>query len=201
MDFQPQERDFVVGSSRDFRRATLDGDLAPAAAARSWCHTRQTFARPLAWVVAVTLWLSGCGGGDGSADTADSAARVASRQGNTPFIHDVQLSGIRVNDLATVRYTIAPKPGAASRPVDVSYSIAALARRGAVDSGRGVVWLPVFGLYPGYANQVSVELTFVDTSKQTMVVKVDTEPYVDPNGIYDRPNILKAREPEQFVGL
>jgi hypothetical protein len=47
---------------------------------------------------------------------------------------------------------------------------------------------------------VSVELTFGDTSKQTMVVEVDTEPYVDPNGIYDRPNILKAREPSSSLG-
>ena len=83
----------------------------------------------------------------------------------------------------------------------MSYGISALARRGVVDSGRGVVSLPVFGLYPGYANQVSIELTFADASKETLVVEVSTEPYVDPNGIYDRPNILKARELGSSLGF
>jgi hypothetical protein len=198
MNHPPEKRGVVVGSSLEFRRKTVDADL-DGTAARSRCSSHP-FARALAWVIAGSLGLSGCGGGE-SADSSDSLSFAGSEQGVTPFIHTVQLFGTRVKDLAGVRYTIAPKPGAASRPVDVSYAIEALARRGAVDFGRGTLSLPVFGLYAGHANQVTIELTFADATKHAIVVEVDTQPYVDPNGIYDRPNILKAREPGTALGF
>jgi hypothetical protein len=150
-------------------------------------------------VIAGLVWLAGCGGGDSAPGGAITVVGI--QQGITPFIDNVQLFGTRVSDLAAVRYTIAPKPGATSRSVDVRYSIDALARRGGIDAGSGLLTLPVFGLYAGYANQVSIDLTFADASTQTLAVEVDTQPYVDPNGIYDRPNVLQARAPGSLLGF
>jgi arylsulfate sulfotransferase len=151
-------------------------------------------------LVAAILWLSGCGGGE-SAPPSGPLTFAGALQGVTPFIYNVQLFGQRVRDLATVRYTIAPRPGAASRPVSVSYAVDALSRRGYVNFSGGLLTLPVFGLYAGYANQVSIELTFVDTSTQPLAIELDTAPYVDPNGIYDRPQVLKARAPGDALGF
>jgi hypothetical protein len=144
--------------------------------------------------------LSGCGGGESTLPSGPLTFH-GTVQGVTPFIYNVQLFGQRVSDLTAVRYTIAPRPGAASKPVSVSYAVAALARRGMVNFSGGLLTLPVFGLYAGYANQVSIELTFADASTQPLTIELDTAPYVDPNGIYDRPQILKARAPNDALGF
>src|SRR5262245_4200966 len=142
--------------------------------------------------------LTSCGGGSGDAGPADA---LVSTTLSTPFVRDVPVSGVRVSELASVRYTIAAKPGAASKPVSVSYSLDALMRRGRVDPTSGQLTLPVFGLYANHANQVTIELTYADASTQTMQVEVDTEPYSDPNGLYDRPTVLQARAPGSALGF
>ena len=76
--------------------------------------------------------------------------------------------GVRVVEVTSVRYSIAAKTGAATKPVDVTYGIDALVRRGGADFGKAMLQVPVFGLSPGHANQVSIELTFADASVQTM---------------------------------
>lgn len=154
--------------------------------------------RPLSWSVFGLAGLASCGGGDA---IAPPGMQTIAQRDIRPFVRNVQLPGVRVKDLSTVRYTIAAKPGATARPVDVRYGIDALARRGNVDFDSGALTLPVFGLYAGYANQVSVELTFADASKQVIAVEVDTEPYIDPNLLYDHPTILQARAPGSALGF
>jgi len=156
------------------------------------------FAHPLCWSLFGLTGLTSCGGGDSFAPT--DALKVVP-QGTPPFISSVPLQGVRVKDLAAVHYTIAPKPGASARPVDVRYTIDALSRRGNVDVANDQVALPVFGLYAGYANQVSIELTYADASTQAMSIELTTAAYADPNAIYDRPTILKAREPGSALGF
>lgn len=130
--------------------------------------------------------------------TSDAAV-AGMRQGVTPFIQFVQLSGTSLARLAAIRFTIAAKPGTVSKPVEVTYAIAALQRRGYV--APGTVTLPVFGLYAGAVNEVSVQLQFDDDSWQALPVSITTAPYVDPNGIYDRPTILQPRTPGTALGF
>ncbi len=130
--------------------------------------------------------------------TSDAAVG-SMRQGATPFIQFVQLSGTSLARLAAIRFTIAAKPGTVSKPVEVTYAIAALQRRGYV--APGTVTLPVFGLYAGAQNEVSVQLQFDDDSWQALPVSIATAAYVDPNGIYDRPTILQPRAPGTALGF
>jgi hypothetical protein len=61
--------------------------------------------------------------------------------------------------------------------------------------------LPVFGLYAGYSNNVSVGLAFNDASVQTIPLVLTTAAYSDPNGIYDRPVIIKQRAAGSALGF
>jgi len=152
-------------------------------------------------IAATAATLSSCGGGDAAAGAGASVLGGTSQGTATPFIRQVQLSGVRVAELTSVRYTIAAKTGAASKPVSVSYSIDALRRRGSVDDSADSLTLSVFGLYANHANQVAFELTYDDSNVQTMKLEVDTDPYVDPNGLYDHPTVLQARAPGSALGF
>lgn len=151
-----------------------------------------------ALLLVLTL-LSSCGGGGGGSQTGVSY--VGSQQGVTPFISFVRLYSINLGSAVSARYTIEPKPGSASKPVGVQYSIDALARRGYVDAASGIMTLPVFGLYAGYSNSVSVQIQFQDNSTNDIRVSIATASYTDPNSIYDRPSILARRAAGSVLGF
>ncbi|MBX3606822.1 MAG: aryl-sulfate sulfotransferase [Piscinibacter sp.] len=160
------------------------------------------------WLVVSTaaLLLCGCGGGSETTPppplaSSSDVAIAGDQQGVSPFISFVQLRGESLAKVAAVRYTIQPKVGAVSKPVDVQYTIDALRRRGFAAPTGGVVTLPVFGLYAGYTNKVAVILQFEDKSRQTLQVDVLTSAFTDPNGIYDQPTILKARAEGSTLGF
>src|SRR5215471_18941676 len=95
----------------------------------------------LAWA------LAGCGGSNSFQVSSDASGDLAvtGRQGPTPFIAYLDVSGANVGNLDSVAYQIQPRTGSVSKPVQVSYSFAALQARNAVtETGLTV---PVFGLY------------------------------------------------------
>lgn len=120
--------------------------------------------------------------------------------GVTPFISLAQFEGGSLADVAAVSFVIAAQPGAHAKPIKVQYTIAALQARGHAPAG-GRLTLPIFGLYAGKTNPVTVMFTFADGSGQTMPLSVPTEPYADPNRVYDRPKILMARDPSNSLGF
>ncbi len=159
-----------------------------------------------------TMALSACGGNSNSAPasgpvpqmTQASASNLeitGSDPGVSPFISTVNISGSDASNLASIEYSIQPKPGSVSKPVDVQYGMTALISRGLVSSSAGIINLPVFGLYDGYANEVSVQLQFRDGSAKTLPVVISTAPYTDPTGIYDRPTIIKNRAAGSALGF
>jgi arylsulfate sulfotransferase len=161
----------------------------------------------LAAVMSAVLELTACGGNSGASNSpptfqqpvsqasASSAFVMSASPGITPFISSVAIVGAPIEGLAEVEFTIAPKPGSVSRPVHVQYSAAALSRQryvfagggGSVLTDAGFIRLPIFGLYAGFQNQVLVQLDFQDGSTKSLPVVIPTAPYIDPNGIYDRP--------------
>ena len=122
---------------------------------------------------------------------------VGSDPGVSPFIQRLTISG---NSLwiSTVEFTIQPKPGSASKAVDVTYSLEALLARGYL---KGDLTLPIFGLYEGYTNVVSLHFTFQDGSTLAMTTNINTADYVDPTGIYQHPTILKQRVAGSALGF
>lgn len=145
------------------------------------------------------LALAGCGGGGNSGGSVSQGVELPPsvvagvRSGVSPFIAFIDLHLPDGEDLASVHYRVESKPGSISRPVDVNYAMAYLVRRGYAAAGGDSVTVPVFGLYADYANEVDIDLQLPDGLQQELRVEIDTPAYADPNGIYDRPNILKAR--------
>ena len=118
--------------------------------------------------------------------------------GVTPFISFVYFTGTSLGELAAAEFIIAPKPGSVSKPVDVWYSIAALTARGYVNSN---LILPVYGLYAGYVNQVTVALHFNDGSTQSLSLPITTAAYGTSTGIYVNPVIHTARAAGSTLGF
>ncbi len=131
---------------------------------------------------------------------ASDMSVTADREGVSPFIHFLTLSGHSLAGLQRVGYTIGAKPGAASAPVHLTYAVSALVQRGYYD-GHIAITVPVVGLYAGYTNHVSLVLEFADGSSQPLKADIDTAAYVDANGIYDHPNVITRRAPGQALGF
>jgi arylsulfate sulfotransferase len=167
---------------------------------RSWIA--KIFAGCLA--VALSLTLGGCGSSTKStvahteAEQSDIAI-AGSQPGVTPFIASVQLQGQSIAQLDSVAFSIAAQPGSVSQPVSVTWNKTALSSRGYLHTNS--INLPVFGLYQGYQNQVTFELTFSDGSVQQLNNVIATAPYTDPTGVYLNPTIVKARAPGSTIGF
>ncbi len=124
---------------------------------------------------------------------------VTSDPGPSPFISLVQIGWDEVGAVTAVQYTIAPKPGSVSNPVQVEYSAAALYARGYI-SGRGMT-VPVYGLYAGYDNKVSMTLLLQNATSKTFEVDITTQPYTDPTGIYSNPDVIVQRAAGSKLGF
>ncbi len=113
--------------------------------------------------------------------------------GATPFISVVQLT---LADLANVRnaqFQIAPKAGSATRPINVKYSRKYLQKRGYLNRGLGQLNIPVFGLYAGRSNTVTITVGFRDGTTQVTEVAISTPAY--DGGTYSNPTVVQARLP------
>jgi arylsulfate sulfotransferase len=141
-------------------------------------------------VILIPFGLSACGGGNVS---------VTTDAGASPFISMVHVGGSGLGAVTSAQYTITPKPGSASQPVHVEYTIAALRARGYVSGGT--VTIPVYGLYAGYQNQVSMVLTRQGDDPLRFEVDITTEPYTDPTGIYSQPDIVVKRVAGSTLGF
>lgn len=141
----------------------------------------------------VLLWmLVSCGGGSGPLATRSDVQVTQQAAGATPFVAVVRLEGEYLRDLKALGYVVAPKAGAAAKPVSVTHTVAALARAGYLPEGGTVASVPVVGLYAGRSNAVTLTLTFVDDSQQALTVPIVAPPYVDPAGVYDRPTLRQT---------
>jgi hypothetical protein len=150
------------------------------------------------------LGMIGCGGSDNAPPTQAAKSEIVAEvalPGATPFISFVTLQGHGTGDVASIKFSVAPKPTSVSAPVTASYSLAYLIRRGYALPGNSKLTFPVFGLYAGYANAVALDIQFNDGSKTSIPLQITTAAYADPNQIYDRPNIIKSRTSNSVLGF
>jgi arylsulfate sulfotransferase len=113
--------------------------------------------------------------------------------GATPFISFARL---RVSDLTALKYAefrIAPKAGSATRPIDVRYTRQYLQKRGYLDRASGRITVPVFGLYAGRSNSVTVTLGFRDGTTQPTELTIVTAAF--DGGTYSHPSVVQSRLP------
>ena len=164
----------------------------------------------IALALLIPLTLFGCGtkstgsgqseAASGGNDAQQSGITVqGSEPGASPFIASVELGGTNTSELASITFSIAPKPNTVSQAVNVSWSITALNNRGYV--APTTVYLPIFGLYANYANSVTLNLSFQDGSTQQLQTDITTDAYTDPNGVYTSPTINVARSSSSTLGF
>jgi hypothetical protein len=142
-------------------------------------------------------------GGDGDSSLQPGAAPrlaesisfsvVGDANGPTPFNKKLMLGVSDYAAINSVSYTVAPKPGTASKPVSVTYPKAYLDRRGYYSSDQKQLVLPVFGLYAGYRNTILLTTGFHDGSSRVDSVAMDTQAFEDPRGVFTAVDIKKQR--------
>lgn len=125
-----------------------------------------------------------------AANHADSTTITIRGQtpGPTAFISKVDLTAASVDSVTSIRFTIAPKPGSVTRPISATYALGYLQSRGYVDSAKGQITVPVFGLYADYSNTVTLTYSFHDGTSRSenltiayMAAPINTSPSNSPS--------------------
>lgn len=176
-------------SAAQARAAALS---ATQVAAESVCTVRVTGSAGNPTTVLTDIGVPN-GGPDGCMSQLSDITVGTPTQGPTPFISRVPLSGESIKNVVEYRYIIAPKVGAVSKPVNVSYTSDALVNKGYYSAGASSSLLPVFGLYSGRTNRVDLQIKFRDNSVKNIPLDISTSDWVDPDGIYDHINVIKQR--------
>lgn len=111
--------------------------------------------------------------------------------GVTPFIAKLTFTASDLTPIASVKFTVAPKAGSVTRPLAATYTKAYLQGRGYVDGAARKVTVPVFGLYAGQSNTVTVTYLFADGSSSSSTATVETEAFDQPS--LSNPNVVQPR--------
>ena len=112
--------------------------------------------------------------------------------GVTPFISNVSLTASDTTVLKSIRFKIVPKPGSVTRPLTGTYANYYLIDRGFENQQTGEITLPVYGLYDGYANTVTLTYSFMDGSSKQANLTITTATYDDTCG-YKTPTVIQPR--------
>jgi hypothetical protein len=140
--------------------------------------------------------VAGCGGSDPSLAEQSQAASDHPVAGATPFIASTTIRGKVLDKVTAVNFTIAPQAGSVSKPISVTYASAYLVRRGFVQATS--LNVPLFGLYAGTTNSVTVTLTFSDNSSLTLPVAMTTSAFDD--AVYGAPQVVVPRSGSAMLG-
>src|SRR5262249_45541012 len=89
-----------------------------------------------------------------------------------------------IANIKSVQFTIQPKAGSVTRPISATYSRTYLSSRGYLDTA-GNMKIPVFGLYDGFTNSVTLNYVFRDGSSKQRVFPVLAPVFSDPCGYRD----------------
>src|SRR5437667_7634757 len=129
----------------------------------------------------------------GATQADDTTIRInGSTPGVTPFISKLNLTASDATVLKSIQFTIHPKPGSVSRPLSGTYANNYLVDRGFEDPQTGEIVLPVYGLYDGYNNTVTMTYRFMDGSSKQANFTITTAPFYDPCP-YNNPTFLQHR--------
>jgi hypothetical protein len=112
--------------------------------------------------------------------------------GVTPFISNVNLTASNTAVLKSIQFTIHPKPGSVIRPLSGTYANYYLVDRGFENPQTGEISLPVYGLYDGTTNPVTLTYRFADGSSKDANIVITAPPYDDLCG-YKNPTVLQPR--------
>lgn len=112
--------------------------------------------------------------------------------GPTPFISQITLSADDTTVIKSIQFTITPKPSSVVRPLSTNYSNAYLVERGDL-MPDGQIFIPVYGLFAGYTNTVTLTYYFLDGSSKEDSTTVTTPAFDDEGCGYNTPTKLVPR--------
>ena len=112
--------------------------------------------------------------------------------GATPFIEQLTLTASDTSVIKRIQFTVAPKPGSVTRPLSGTYSYDYMVARGYLVPPSQQIFLPVYGLYAGFANTVTLKYFFNDGSLKEDSTTVTTAAFTDPCG-YEDATVLQTR--------
>src|SRR5438552_16456024 len=113
---------------------------------------------------------------------------TAQTAGATPFLSQLTLTASDTTVIKSIQFTITPRTGSVTRPLSGTYSNDYLVSRGFEQPPE--ILLPVYGLYAGYTNTVSLTYRFLDGSSKQANTRITTATFDDPCG-YKTPTILQ----------
>ncbi len=129
----------------------------------------------------------------GSNQANDTTIRINGHTpGVTPFISNLSLTASNTTVLKSIQFTIAPKPGSVTRPLSGTYANYYLVNRGFENPQTGEIMLPVYGLYAGRANTVTLTYRFQDGSSKQAHTTIRAATYDDQCG-YNNATLLQPR--------
>jgi arylsulfate sulfotransferase len=118
-----------------------------------------------------------------------SIVLVSKSPGPTPFIRNLNFQVNPIANIQSVQFTIQPKAGSVTRPISATYSSRYLSSRGYLDTA-GSMKIPVFGLYDGLTNSVTLNYVFRDGSSTQHVFSVLAPVFRDPCHYNERIEVL-----------
>ena len=127
-----------------------------------------------------------------SATQADDTSIVLiGKDAVNPFIRHLKFSVNPIANLKSVQFTVQPKPGSVTRPISATYSSNYLSSRRYLDTA-GNLKIPVFGLYDGFTNTVTLTYVFRDNSSTQRLFSLPTGQF-DSGCNYDRGTVVLPR--------
>jgi hypothetical protein len=113
--------------------------------------------------------------------------------GPTAFISQLTLTASDTSVLKSIQFAITPKPASVTRPLSGTYSQDYMISRGYLVPPSTDIFLPVYGLYDGYTNDVTLTYNFLDGSSKTDSTTITTDAFDDQGCGYKNPMVLQAR--------
>ena len=130
----------------------------------------------------------------GSNQADDTTIRIIGyTPGVTPFVGKLNLIASNTTVLKEIQFTIAPKPGSFARPLSGTYANYYLVDRGFENQQTGEIALPVYGLYAGRANTLTLTYRFTDGSSRQANFVATTASFNDEGCGYNNPTRLFPR--------
>lgn len=111
--------------------------------------------------------------------------------GPTAFISQLTLTASDTSVIRSIQFTVASKPGSVVRPLSGTYSNDYMVSRGYISGGD--IFLPVYGLYDDYTNDVTLTYNFFDGSSKGDSTTIATAAFDDSACGYKNPTIIQAR--------
>jgi arylsulfate sulfotransferase len=112
--------------------------------------------------------------------------------GPTPFISQLTLTASDTTVIKSIQFSITPKPTSVTRPLSGTYSRSYLVQKGYLVPPSSQIFLPVYGLYHGFTNNVTLTYFFLDGSSATDSTTITTASFESPCG-YQNPTVLRPR--------